>query len=64
MVTIGASDACAAPRSGMATVKQISASMPSTAEPITPIKTPRGTAFCESTASSVRSAESSNPTIV
>src|SRR5882724_11472225 len=64
MVRIGSGDDSTSLRLGMATVKPISAIMPSTAEPATAHRTPRGTLRTGLTASSDMSAASSNPTSV
>ena len=64
IVTIGRLDPCTSFTLGMAKVKLIRANMPRSADTATPAITPRGTDFWESTASSLRSAESSKPTRV
>src|SRR5580704_2412151 len=64
MARIGSGDDSTVLRLGMATVKPISATMPSTAEPATAHSTPRGTLLRGLTASSDMSAASSKPTRV
>ena len=64
MVSSGSGELSTALRSGIASVKPISATMPRTAEPATAQITPRGTLRRGSTASSDMSAASSKPTRV